>query len=78
MTDMTKLARLFQWALVPVMVVLLILEIVHGSTSWYGVAFQLILAVAFTVMGRSSNIRIYWLVAFLALVTAVVNMVHLI
>ena len=41
MTDMTKLARLFQWALVPVMVVLLILEIVHSSTSWYGVAFQL-------------------------------------
>lgn len=77
MTDMTKLARLFQWALVPAMVVLLILEIVHGSTSWYGVAFQLILAVAFTVMGRNSNIRIYWLVAFLALVTAVVNVVHL-
>lgn len=46
MTDMTKLARLFQWALVP-------------------------------VMGRSSNIRIYWLVAFLALVTAVVNVTHL-
>ena len=77
MTDITKLARLFQWALVPVMVVLLILEIVHGSTSWYGVAFQLILAGSFTVMGRSSNIRIYWLVAFLALVTAVVNVTHL-